>query len=207
MLRPSCTKALLACVVGAPLAAPSPISAQTFSTRWVHVGVTGGISLPGGTVQLVTKTGWNTGAVVSIGSPHAPFSLRIDGQWDQLYGKPQVAGDRPTEFDDFRIIDATGNAVYTFPSTASATYYVIAGAGVYNERSTIRLGSSNTVSTTTKPGVNAGAGIHFQLSHLATFVELRYHYILRGGEISPYNFFGGGHEGLHVFPISVGIMW
>jgi opacity protein-like surface antigen len=206
MHRPFFTNALFACLVCALLAAPSPLSAQSLATGLLHVGVTGGMSLPGGALQMITKTGWNAGAFVSIGAPVAPLSLRIEGQWNQFNGKPQLAGDRPTEYDDFRIIDATANAVYAFPSTSVARFYVIGGVGIYNERSTMRLGSSTTDTTATKVGVNAGAGVHLQLRRLATIVELRYHYIMRGGEITPYGYFGSGHQGMHIFPISVGIV-
>ena len=143
---------------------------------------------------------------MSIGALDAPLRLRIDGQWNQFNGKPQLAGDRPTEYDDFRIIDATANALYTFPSTGKPSFHVLAGAGIYAEKSTMRVGSTITTETATRGGVNIGAGVRFQLSRVSTFVELRYHYILRGQEIAPYGFFGNGHEGMHIFPLSVGVM-
>ena len=197
---------LVASLLGAVLVASSPLAAQTHGDGPVHVGITGGISLPGGEVGEVTNTGWNAGALVSVGALDAPLRFRIDGQWNQFNGKPQVAGDRPTEYDDFRVIDATANALYSFPSTSTASFYVLAGAGIYAEKSTRRIGTSTTAETATRGGVNAGAGVRFQLSRVSAFVELRYHYILRGEEITPYDFFGNGHRGTHIFPLSVGIM-
>ena len=206
MHRPRYTNALLACFICVPLAASAPLSAQMLGDGRVHAGITGGISLPGGELDAITNTGWNVGAVVSIGARDAPLRLRLDGQWNQFNGKPQLAGDRPTEYDDFRIFDATADAQYTFPSTSMASFYILAGAGIYAEKSTMRVGTILTSDTGTRGGVNAGAGVRFQLRRVSTFVELRYHYILHGQQITPYSFFGNGHEGMHIFPLSVGIM-
>ena len=206
MCHSSLANAFFASLLSTVLAATPPLSAQMLGKGPAHVGITGGMSLPGGELGVATSTGWNAGALVSIGALNAPLRLRIDGQWNQFNGKPQLAGDRPTEYDDFRIIDATANALYTFPSTSMASFYILAGAGVYAEKSTMRLGATTTTATATRGGVNAGAGVRLQLSRVSTFVELRYHYILRGQQIAPYDFFGNGHEGMHIFPLSVGIM-
>jgi hypothetical protein len=198
--------ALFVSLVCAPVLPLSRVAAQAAPTSAVHVGALLGISLPGGTLQSVTGTGWNAGAFVSVGRSQSPLGLRIDGQWDQFGGKAQLAGDRPTEFDDFRIIDATANAVYTFPGATAASFYIIGGGGVYNERSSVHLGSGTTNETITRPGVNAGAGVRLQLRHVAGVLEIRYHYIVHGSELTPYKYFGGGHQGIHFFPLSVGIV-
>jgi hypothetical protein len=97
MHHSSFARGLVASLLGAGLVASSPLAAQTHGDGPVHVGITGGISLPGGEVGAVTNTGWNAGALVSVGALDAPLRFRIDGQWNQFNGKPQVAGDRPTE--------------------------------------------------------------------------------------------------------------
>jgi len=206
MHRPSCTSALLTFLVCAPLASRSPVIAQSLTSGGVHAGVIGGISYPGGVLKTFAKTDWNAGALVSIGTATAPLSVRFEGQWNQFDGKPQYAGDRPTEYNDYRIIDATANAVYTFPNRSLAKFYLIAGAGVYSTRLTTRLGSTATSTTATRNGVNGGAGVHLQVSRLATFVELRYHYIVNGGENVPLGYLGNGRGGLHFYPLTVGIV-
>jgi hypothetical protein len=197
---------LLACLAGTALAAASPLYAQSNGGARVHVGLTGGISYPGGDLKSIAKTGWNAGALLTIGSTRAPLSLRIEGQWNQFNGKPQFAGDRPTEYDDLRVLDVTANAVYTIPSSSSANLYFIAGAGIYNERGTVRFGSSVTNSSATNPGVNVGAGVRLLLGRLAAFVELRSHYLAHGANVTPYGSLGSGHEALHYWPLSVGIV-
>ena len=206
MLGPRFTSTSLVCFIFVPLAAAAPISAQTPGDGPVRVGIMGGMSLPGGELAVITNIGWNAGALVSIGTPDALLRLRIDAQWNQFNGKPELAGDRPTEYDDFRILDVAANALYSFPSTSMASFYLLAGAGMYAEKSTMRLGTTATSETAIRGGVNAGAGVRWHLSRVSTFVELRYHYILRGQQITPYRFFGDGHEGMHIFPLSVGVV-
>jgi hypothetical protein len=208
------THATLIATLTCALTVPFTVHAQ--ERRRVEFGVTGGAAFPIALLSDAAKTGWSAGAFASVRRPSAPLRLRIEGQWMQLTGKqePPFAscpaqrlgpGDcgQPLRFD-FRVIDATANAVYTIPSALPAKFYVIAGAGVYGERATL-TSPDRTRTSSTKFGLNAGAGVKFRVRTVGAFLEARYHNIIHGSDTS-------GHGGpdfylksLQFVPISAGI--
>jgi hypothetical protein len=175
----------------------APASAQAIVGSPVRFGIMGGATVPLSDFKDVAKTGWNAGALVTIGVPLVPVSFRIDGQWHQLDGKTPLAGP-PT---DFRIIDGTANVVYTFGAALPTKFYLIGGVGAYNERAKLR--DTDTSASSTKFGLNAGLGFKFQLTGFATFVEARYHNIIHGSSIGDTS--DGSSKSLQLIPISVGI--
>jgi hypothetical protein len=207
------TNATLIATLASVLMIPFAAHAQE---RRVELGVMGGAAFPIALLSDAAKTGWNVGAFVSFGRPAAPLSLRLEGQWMQLTGKqgpsfvscPAQGVDpgvctQPLRFD-FRVIDATANAVYTIPSARTAKFYVIAGAGAYRERA-ILTSSDRSRSSSTKLGLNAGAGVSFRVRTLGAFLEARYHNIIHGSDTSGN---GGPNfylKSLQFIPISAGI--
>jgi opacity protein-like surface antigen len=189
--------------------AAAPLSAQAIVSSPVRFGIMGGVTFPIGDVggvkfSDVAKTGWNAGALVSIGVPLVPVSFRVEGQWHQLNGQPgNTEGGFTT---DFRVIDGTANAVYTFGAALPTKFYVIGGLGAYNVRANVRDPDITTSGTTSasawKFGLNAGVGVKFQLTGFATFIEARYHNIIHGTEIGDTGFTGSS---LQMIPISIGI--
>ena len=167
----------------------------------------GGGAFPVGILSDATTSGWNLGALVTIGSPSAPFALRIDAQWMQLdhqsnliacltpVGLPECS--EPIEYD-FRVIDGTANAVYSIPSESSIKFYVIGGAGVYGERTIADIDGSR--STATKFGLNAGAGVRVHLGTVEGFLEARYHNIVHGSAIGEYAKRGRNRSHFDSFP-------
>ncbi|HMA04246.1 MAG: outer membrane protein [Gemmatimonas sp.] len=190
--------AINAAVLGLILsAAAAPVSAQAIVSSPVRFGIMGGATIPLSDLSDEAKTGWNAGALVTIGVPLVPVSFRIDGQWHQMNGK-DVGG---TQFPDFRIIDGTANVVYTFGAAMPTKFYVIGGVGAYNERA--RDPVADVSASSTKFGLNAGVGFKFQLTGFATFIEARYHNVIHGsviGDASTTN-----AKSLQFLPISVGI--
>jgi opacity protein-like surface antigen len=194
--------AINAAVLGLILsAAAAPISAQAIVSSPVRFGIMGGATVPLSDLSDFNKTGWNAGALVTIGVPLVPVSFRIDGQWQQLDGKPTVGVSPSPQFPDFRIIDGTANVVYTFGAALPTKFYVIGGIGAYNERAHDPV---NDVSkSSTKFGLNAGVGFKFQLTGFATFIEARYHNVIHGSEIGDAS--TGDAKSRQFLPISVGI--
>jgi len=190
--------AINAAVLGLILsAAAAPVSAQAIVSSPVRFGIMGGATIPLSDLSDEAKTGWNAGALVTIGVPLVPVSFRIDGQWHQMNGK-DVGG---TQFPDFRIIDGTANVVYTFGAAMPTKFYVIGGIGAYNERAHDPV--ADVSASSTKFGLNAGVGFKFQLTGFATFIEARYHNVIHGsviGDASTTN-----AKSLQFLPISVGI--
>ena len=100
-----------------------------------------------------------------------------------------------------RIIDGTANVVYTFGAALPTKFYLIGGAGVYNER--FKDPGSDVSASGTKFGLNGGVGLKFQLTGFSTFIEARYHNVFHGTAVGGGN--NSGAKSLQFVPISVGI--
>jgi opacity protein-like surface antigen len=189
--------AISAAVLGLVLsAAAAPVTAQAIVSSPVRFGLMGGATVPLSDFKTFNKTGWNAGALVTIGVPLVPVSFRVDGQWHQLDAKNiEGAGDS-------RIIDGTANVVYTFGAALPTKFYLIGGAGVYNVRFT-DPNDSDVHPSGTKFGLNAGVGFKFQLTGFATFIEARYHNVFKGTVVGDVN--TDNAKSLQFVPISVGI--
>ena len=196
--------AISAAVLGLVLSVlAASVSAQAIVSSPVRFGIMGGATVPLSDVSKEEKTGWNAGVLVSIGVPLVPVSFRIDGQWQQMSGKSFVAagGGGSSSFPNLRIIDGTANVVYTFGAALPTKFYLIGGAGIYNER--FKDPNSDLHADGTKFGLNGGVGFKFQLTGFATFIEARYHNVIHGSAV------GDGAtsnaKSLQFVPISVGI--
>jgi outer membrane protein with beta-barrel domain len=150
----------------------------------VHFGLGGGVSIPSGTTSDGLKTGWHGMALVQILPAASPVGFQIDGAYQQLNfdgggGKDQV-------------IDGTANVVYEFKTSSETRFrpYLIGGGGVYNIKAKPDVGPSPS---STKFGINAGAGFNFGAANTSLFVESRFH-----------NVFVTGSD-FHFIPITVGV--
>ena len=195
MKRTAITAAVLGLIVSAGAA---PISAQAIVSSPVRFGIMGGATVPLSDLSDFNKTGWNAGALVTIGVPLVPVSFRIDGQWQQMQAKNDVAFPA-----DLRIIDGTANVVYTFGAALPTKFYLIGGLGVYNER--FKDPDTDISASGTKFGLNAGVGFKFQLTGFATFIEARYHNVIHGTDVGGGDASGGDVRSLQFIPITVGI--
>jgi hypothetical protein len=161
-------------------ASAAPLCAQAGAAGPVHFGIMGGATIP--THYLAdyysgfdAHTGGSAGVFFAIAVPNSPFSIRFDGQWQQLSSGNGSPG------PDYRIIDATADLVYTFYRAARTNFYVIGGSGVYNEHA--HADFFDYTASATHYGFNGGAGMNFRLGRFSTFVESRYHYVIRGSRI------------------------
>lgn len=195
MKRTAITAAVLGLILSA---AAAPVSAQAIVSSPVRFGIMGGATVPLSDLSDFNKTGWNAGALVTIGVPLVPVSFRIDGQWQQMQAKNDVAFPA-----DLRIIDGTANVVYTFGAALPTKFYLIGGVGVYNER--FKDPDTDISASGTKFGLNAGVGFKFQLTGFATFIEARYHNVIHGTDVGGGDASGGDVRSLQFIPITVGI--
>jgi len=195
MKRTAITAAVLGLILSAGAA---PISAQAIVSSPVRFGIMGGATVPLSDLSDFNKTGWNAGALVTIGVPLVPVSFRIDGQWQQMQAKSGVPFPA-----DLRIIDGTANVVYTFGAALPTKFYLIGGLGVYNER--FKDPDTDISASGTKFGLNAGVGFKFQLTGFATFIEARYHNVIHGTDVGGGDASGGDVRSLQFIPITVGI--
>jgi hypothetical protein len=92
----------------------------------------------------------------------------------------------------------TGNVVFKFKTSEETRFrpYLIGGGGVYNLKTTGTndLGPLfDTDNSTTKFGLNAGAGFDFKAGSAGLFIEGRFHDVFTSG------------ENVKFLPITVGI--
>jgi Outer membrane protein beta-barrel domain len=201
MTRTAISAAVLGLVLSATAA---PVSAQAIVSSPVRFGIMGGATVPLSDLSDVNKTGWNAGALVSVGVPLVPVSFRVDGQWQQMNGKDLASlggAGGSSQQANLRIIDGTANVVYTFGAALPTKFYLIGGVGVYNER--FSDPNSDVHADGTKFGLNGGVGFKFQLTGFATFIEARYHNVIHGTTVGVVD--QSDSKSLQFVPISVGI--
>ena len=173
------SKSLLA--MGMTLAfGASIVSAQTP----VKFGLGGGVTIPSGSTSDGLKTGWHGMGLIQFKPATSPVGFQVDGAYQQLGFDAGGGKDQ--------IIDGTANVVYEFQVSPETKFrpYLIGGGGVYN----IKDKPDNFASvSSTKFGINAGAGFNVQASGVSVFVEGRFH-----------NVFVTGSD-FHFIPITAGV--
>lgn len=145
----------------------------------------GGVGIPLGTYDDVVKIGWQGTAAVSFVPRGLPFGVQIDGNYARFSDE--------TPFDiTSQLIYGTANAVYKFESSEDTRFhpYLIGGAGIYNAKET---GDDALEGSSTKFGINAGAGFDFKAGGTGLFIEGRFHNIFSDG------------PNVKFFPINLGI--
>lgn len=157
-------------VAGLLMAGVGAAQAQTPVT----FGIGGGATIPLGNTSDAVKTGWNGLALVQFKPASSPVGFQIDGQYQELKSK---AGLTPGKS---QLVNGTANVVFSFPTSAETKVrpYLIGGAGAYNVKFKPTTGTS---ASTTKFGINAGAGFDFALSGATIFVEGRFHNVFTEG--------------------------
>jgi hypothetical protein len=170
------------------------MSASTAHAQGAEFSLGGGVSMPLSDFNDEVKTGWNGLAGISFVPTGWPVGIQVDGQYQQFKVDEDVV---PNDLKD-RLIVGTANIVYKFKTseTSAIRPYLIGGGGVYNRKVTGDDDLGGTVDTegsTTKFGINAGAGFDFKAGSVGLFVEGRFHNV----------FFEGSD--LNFFPITAGL--
>ena len=170
-------------------------SAPTLQAQGAEFSLGGGIGIPSGDFDDVAKLGWHGLVGVSFVPTNWPVGIQIDGQYHQFKLDEDVVGAGSLKY---RLIFGTADIVYKFKSSETTRFrpYLIGGGGVYNLKTT---GSSDvgsiidTEGSTTKFGINAGAGFDFKAGSAGLFLEGRFH-----------NVFTEGSD-LQFIPITIGV--
>jgi opacity protein-like surface antigen len=175
----------------AALAVGTLISAPALHAQGAEFSLGGGLGIPLGTFNDAVKTGWHGLAAISFVPNGSPVGIQFDGQYQQY------KLDGSTSLKD-RFIMGTGNLVFKFKSSEGTAFrpYLIGGGGVYNFKTTGTndLGPLfSTDNSTTKFGLNAGAGFDFKAGSVGLFLEGRFHDVFTSG------------ENLKFFPITLGL--
>jgi hypothetical protein len=171
------------------------LSASAARAQGAEFSLGGGLGIPLSNFDDVAKLGWHGLAAVSFVPTGSPVGIQIDGQYHQFKLDNDVVG--PGSLKD-RFIFGTANAVFKFKTseTSPVRPYLIGGAGVYNFKTTGSSDVGNVLDTdnsTTKFGINGGAGFDFKAGSAGLFVEGRFHNIFTSG------------KDIEFIPITVGI--
>jgi hypothetical protein len=161
------------------------LGAPSLRAQGAQFSVGGGVAVPLGDFDDVVKTGWQGTAAVTFAPRSLPVGIHVDGTYSRF-------GDESPLDIQSQLIYGTVNAVYRFESSEESTFrpYLIGGGGIYNSKET---GSDALGGSTTKFGINAGAGFDFRVGSAGLFVEGRFHDVLVEG------------PDLQIFPLNVGI--
>jgi opacity protein-like surface antigen len=150
------------------------LSSPTLQAQGAEFSLGGGLGVPLGTFDDVVKIGWHGTAGVSFVPQNAPIGVQVDGNFSQF------SDETPLDIKS-QLIYGTANAVYKFQSSEDTRFrpYLIGGVGVYNSKAT---GSDALEGSTTKFGINAGAGFDFKAGGAGLFVEGRFHDVFTDGD-------------------------
>jgi hypothetical protein len=161
------------------------LGAPALRAQGTEFSLGGGIGVPLGDFDDVVKIGWQGMGAVSFVPHNLPLGIQVDGTFSQF-------GDESPLDIKSQLIYGTANAVYKFTSSEGSRFrpYLIGGGGVYNLKDT---GDDALGSSTTKFGINAGAGFDFKAGSAGLFVEARFHDVFVAG------------SNLQFVPINVGI--
>jgi hypothetical protein len=175
----------------AVLAVSMLLSAPALRAQGAEFSLGGGVGIPTGAFDNTNKLGWMGLAAVSFVPEGSPVGIQFDGQYQQY--KFDGGGSAKERF-----LIGTGNVVFKFKSSEGTAFrpYLIGGGGVYNYKATGATtvgGVTSTTGSTTKFGLNAGAGFDFKAGAAGLFAEARFHDVFSPG------------ENLKFIPITVGI--
>ena len=173
----------------AALALGMLLSAPAARAQGAEFALGGGIGIPLGSFDDVSKLGWHGLAAVSFVPNGSPVGIQFDGQFQQY--KLDGTGDLKN-----RLLIGTGNIVYKFKTAEESRFrpYLIGGGGVYNTKITGSDDPGNILpGGETKFGLNAGAGFDFKAGGAGLFLEGRFHDVFTSG------------ENVKFIPITVGI--
>ena len=173
-MRKQVVLGMLAVLAGSTLASKAA-SAQEQSSTSTQFSLGGGLDMPLGDFDDGFKTGWHGLAAVTFTPASWPVGIQIDGNYSRF------PDDTPLD-QNLQMIYGTGNLVYRFQTSPESTFrpYLIGGGGVYNLKAT---GNDvpDGIDSSTKFGLNAGAGFDIKAGSASLFAEARFHNVFTEG--------------------------
>ncbi|HEY7478937.1 MAG TPA: outer membrane beta-barrel protein [Gemmatimonadales bacterium] len=180
---------------GAAIGLALALAAQAAQAQaGLSLGLGAGAVIPTGNMGDVNSTGWSGQAALRVKPAMSPIGFQLDAFYSRLGLDNDIEGHS-------RMLGATANAVYAFPSAAMARPYLIGGLGLYNGKTTVDgVGSSDAE---TKFGANAGAGFDLKLGSAALYAEGRFHAIFKGAVDTQTL----DETTAYMVPLTVGLRW
>ncbi len=190
--------AVLAAAIGGTLMTSSARAQMTSSRQvGIHFNVAGGLSVPLGDLNDVSKAGWDLEGSAEFTFANSPISARGDFIFNSFSADNGRASVVPADVD---IWGGLVDLIYTLPQNDRSSVvkpYVLGGLGIYHTNPD--FGGTVSDRSSTDVGINLGGGIRFDLSGFSTFAEARYHHIFGVNTAVT----GGGGESF--FPLNFGI--
>jgi opacity protein-like surface antigen len=166
-------RAIRSAMLGAVLMA-SAGAAPAVAQSGARFSVGGGLTVPLSDFADEAGTGFHGLAAVGFQPANFPVGIQVDGMF-QRFGVDDdpVFGDVDA---NFRFLQGTANAVYTFQTSPDSKVrpYLIGGVGLYN----VKVTGDDVIGdpeSETDFGINAGAGFDFTAGAVGIFVEGRFH--------------------------------
>jgi opacity protein-like surface antigen len=149
------------------------LTAPDLRAQGAEFSLGGGVGIPLGDFDDAVKIGWQGIGAVSFVPQNLPIGIEVDGNFSQF------SDESPLDIKS-QLIYGTANAVYKFQSSEDTRFrpYLIGGVGVYNSKET---GSDALGGSSTKFGINAGAGFDFKAGSAGLFIEGRFHNVFTDG--------------------------
>jgi hypothetical protein len=175
-MRKQVVLGMLAVLAGSTLASRTATAQEQSSSTSTQFSLGGGIDMPLGDFDDAAKTGWHGLAAVTFTPATWPVGIQIDGNYARF------PDDSPLDVNA-QMIFGTGNLVYRFSTSPESTFqpYLIGGGGVYNLKQTGNDVPSGFDNSSTKFGLNGGAGFDIKAGSAALFAEARFHNVFTSG--------------------------
>lgn len=175
-MRKQVVLGMLAVLAGTTLASRTAAAQEQSSSTSTQFSIGGGIDMPLGDFDDAAKTGWHGLAAVTFTPATWPVGIQIDGNYARF------PDDTPLDVSA-QMIFGTGNLVYRFSTSPESTFrpYLIGGGGVYNLKQTGNDVPSGFDNSSTKFGLNGGAGFDIKAGSASLFAEARFHNVFTSG--------------------------
>lgn len=162
----------------------------------VTFGVGGGVNLPLSNFNDQAKLGFQGTGLVEFAPANLPVGFRVDGTYQQNNWKDEFGAGKT------QLIYGTVDVVYNFQTAESSRIhpYLIAGGGVYNGKGKTDV-EGDAEESSTKFGVNGGAGFNVAAGAATVFLEARFHNVFSAGV----DFDTGDETSLNFVPITIGV--
>lgn len=133
-----------------------------------------GASVPLGDFGDAADAGYHLGGLLE----YTPKSMPVSWRGEIAYNHNGISG----VDGNFSMLNLVGNAVMPLGNKSGGIRpYAIGGLGIYRVKAAVSFEGQDVSQSDTKMGLNAGAGLSFQLSGFDTFVETRFNSVFTDG--------------------------
>ena len=158
--------------------AQMPVAGMSSGRKLIRIGVGGGMSVPTSHAADAFKNGVNAQAYVLLNPPLLP-TLRFNLGYQKFNFKDTFrdallgGGGPPGGAAETSILSGVGGISMTVLPLGPVRGYVTAGVGAFHIKDMLEQTSGDSTATSTRFGIDGGAGIALKLGRLEAFIEGR----------------------------------